>query len=418
LLRRPREHPTLWKLALVLVGAAAAIGATGASAADFEVDNGPCKETPGDALLLSCPTAYVGVDYRLEIESEEGSGCSPNYDWFEIRNSVLPAGLSMTRDGVISGVPASAGPTRFWVWNHDLSAAQGGPAWCIRDDTSEREFSISVDPGLAIDDETLAGATVGQGYSETLTAKEVVSLNPPTGSAVQATWSLASGALPPGLGLSAQGLLTGTPTSEGSYQFVVKAQNGSPFDTKEYTLSVRQPVVVKSPFASAPAPRAEVGVRFGRTVTASGGSGTYTWSLTSGTLPPGIALGTSNGVVSGVPRAAGNFAFAVAATDTEGRVTTANVALAVAPRVAIKTRRLQAAKVGRPYRSRVAAVGGVRPLKWRLSSGKLPVGVRFVKSTGTLAGTPRRAGTFHVVVEARDALGAKARQRLSLNVRP
>ena len=84
------------KLALIVVGLLAAIAATGASAADFESDNGPCRETPIEALLLLCPTGHVGMEYEFEFESEEGSGCEP-YDWFEIVNGALPAGLSMSR---------------------------------------------------------------------------------------------------------------------------------------------------------------------------------------------------------------------------------------------------------------------------------------------------------------------------------
>ena len=91
-------------------------------------------------------------------------------------------------------------------------------------------------------------ASVGQPYTETLTAKQVTTLNPPTGTDVQASWSVESGALPPGLALSPQGLLTGTPTTEGSWGFVIRAQNGSTLDSKEYALTVRQPLSVKSPF--------------------------------------------------------------------------------------------------------------------------------------------------------------------------
>ena len=117
------------RLALIVVGLFAAIAVTGASAADFEHDEGPCHETPGEALLGRCPTGYVGAEYEIEIVSEEGSGCEP-YDYFELHNSSLPAGLSLSREGVISGVPTAAGVTRFWLWDRDLTAAQGGPSWC------------------------------------------------------------------------------------------------------------------------------------------------------------------------------------------------------------------------------------------------------------------------------------------------
>jgi hypothetical protein len=404
------------KLALIVVGVFAAIAVTGASAADFEGDNGACRETPGEQQLLRCPTGYVGAPYEIVIESEEGSGCEP-YDWFEVVNSSLPTGLSMSRDGVISGVPTGAGLTRFWLWNHDLTAAEGGPSWCQREDRSEREFSIPIDPGLAIVNPSVKPATVGQPYTDTLATKQVVSLNPLTGPDVQATWSLQSGALPPGITLSTSGVLSGTPTSEGSYQFVVTAQNGSPVDTETYTLVVRQPVSVKSPLGSVQRPSSEVGIRFGKTFTATGGSGIYTWALISGALPPGVALDATRGTITGTPQTAGNFAFALTTTDSEGRAATVSAALIVAPRLAIKTLRLKTAKLARTYQMKLATVGGVQPVKWRVLRGKFPLGIRLSQKVGTIAGTPRRIGSFPVTLEARDALGAKSRKTLVLLVK-
>ena len=98
-----------------------------------------------EALLGRCPTGYVGVKYEIQIVSEKGSGCEP-YDYFELVNSVLPPGLSLTRDGVISGVPTIAGFTRFWLWDRDQTFAQGGPDWCQREDKSGREFSMLSTP--------------------------------------------------------------------------------------------------------------------------------------------------------------------------------------------------------------------------------------------------------------------------------
>jgi hypothetical protein len=420
--RSPSAYTLPFKLALVLLGVFAAIAVTGASAADFETDNGPCPEGSSDPFLLACPTAYVGVAYEIELESEEGSGCtSPGnpYVWYEIKNGSLPAGLTMTREGVISGTPTGGpGRSRFWVWNHDLIAAQGGPSWCQREDVSEKEFSIHVDPGLAISNDSVKPASVGEPYSETLTAMRLLTLNPASGPSVSATWSLQSGALPAGVTLSSDGVLAGTPPAEGSYGFVARAQYEALAVTEAYTLTVRQPLVVASPFGPAQRPSAEVGIRFAKTFRARGGSGAYTWSLSSGTLPPGVALDATKGTIGGTPQAAGSFAFALIATDSEGRVATASAALTVVPRLAIKTLRLKAAQVGSAYEAKLATAGGVKPLKWTLVSGKLPPGVRFAKNVGALVGTPRRAGSFSMVVEARDVLGAKARQRLALHVTP
>ena len=399
--RRPGERIAL-ALALAVLAVAAAVAVSGAAAADFNVDGGPCRETPGDPLLLRCPTAYVGATYEVQLESEEDSGCYPSI-WYEIVNSSLPTGLSMTSAGLISGVPTGTGLTRFWVWVHDMVPPCG---W---DDRSEREFSIPVDPGLAIVDAPIAPATVGQPYTQTLATKQVTSLNPPEGPDVQATWTLDSGSLPPGITLSSGGVLAGTATAEGSYQFAVKAQYGSPSDTKTYTLTVRQPVVVRAPFGPTVRPSAEVGIPFSRSAAATGGSGTYTWSVSSGALPPGLALDAGKGTVAGTPSAAGTFTFGLTATDADGRTSTVNSALRVARPLVVKTLSLKAARVGRLHRSKVASAGGVQPVTWRLVGGKLPPGIRFARALGTFAGVPHRAGTFRGILEARDALGATAR---------
>jgi putative Ig domain-containing protein len=404
------------KVALVLTSLLAAIAVSGAAAADFEGDNGPCRETPGEQQLLRCPTAYVGQEYEVEIELEEGSGCVP-YVYFEIVNSSLPAGLSIGRtDGVISGIPAGGpGLTRFWIHNHDLTQAQGGPSWCQRDDVSEREFSIPVDPGLAITTDEVEPAAIGQPYSQTLTAKRIMTIDPLTGTDVQAEWSLVGGNLPAGVTLSTSGVISGTPTVEGSFQFVVKAVHEAPFATEAFHMTVRQPLVVTSPFGSSAGPNAEVGVRLAKTVTATGGSGSYSWSLSSGALPAGVVLDPATGTLSGTPRVAGNFALGLTATDSEGRAQTLNAVLRVARRLAIRPLRSRTAIVGRSYRATLSTVGGVGRARWRVVGGKLPAGVRLSR-LGALAGRPTRAGKYRVVIEARDVLGVRSRAKLLLTV--
>jgi large repetitive protein len=379
------------------------------SAASFD-DTNPC---PASGPLLVCPAGQVGQPYSLQLRAL--AGCD-NYRW-EITNGGLPSGLTLSSSGLVSGTPTSSGSTEPWVTVHDLTAAEGGPPWCGGDNHSERQFVFRVSPGLSIQNQSVPGGTVGQPYSQTLTALAITSTNPVQGSPASASWTVQSGSLPPGVTLSTSGVLSGTPTAEGSYTFVVRAAGGGDTsDTETETLVVRQPVVVDSPFRGPPAQKAEVGILFTATQTASGGSGTFTWALASGsTLPAGLALGP-DGTISGTPILPGRFTFAISVTDGEGRVVTVNGTLVVAAKLAIKPVKLRQGKVGAPYRLTILTSGGVAPATWSVR-GKLPAGVTFGKKLHLFIGTPRKAGTYRVTVQVVDALGATAKKTLTLIVK-
>jgi large repetitive protein len=388
----------------LLVGVVAMPG----SAASFD-DSNPC---PASGPLLVCPTGQVGQPYSLQLRALYG--CD-TYRW-EIVNGSLPPGLSMSSSGLVSGTPTAAAKTEPWVTVHDLTASEGGPSWCGGDNKSERQFVFTTVAGLSIQDQTVPGGTVGQAYSKALTALSITNTNPVQGSPASATWSIQSGTLPPGVTFSSAGVLSGTPTAEGSYAFVVRAVGGGgAADTETLTLVVRQRVVVTSPFVGgAAAPKAEVGVPFSAALTATGGNGAFTWALASGSLPAGLVL-APGGTVSGTPTAPGRFTFALRVTDGEGRVATVNGTLVVAAKLAITTLKLKPAKVGRAYRVKVAKVGGVAPIVWTIT-GKLPKGLKFAPKLGTFLGRPTKAGKFRVTVQALDALEVTAQKTLTLVV--
>ena len=323
----------------------------------------------------------------------------------------------MNTSGQISGVPTTAGRAEFYVHIHDLTPDMGGFPWCGGDNPSQKQFVMSIDAGLSIVNQAVKGGTIGEAYSEPLKAMRVTSTNPFVGTDAPATWSLKSGALPPGLNLTGAGVLEGTPTTEGSYQFVVQAQDGTQTDSETYTITVRQPIVITSPFSVVVPPKSEVGVPFEAALSASGGTGTFTWALASGALPTGVVFDATTGAISGIPEVAGQFPFSITATDTEGRVATLDVPLTVAAELAVKTLRLKAAKLGRPYQAKLATLGGVQPVRWKLLRGKPPLGVRFAKKLAIFVGRPRRVGTFRLRMEATDALGVKAQQTLVLLVK-
>ena len=137
------------------------------------------------------------------------------------------------------------------------------------------------------------------------------------------TWSISSGTLPPGLAIdAATGLISGTPTAAGQFDFQVLAKMNADTrsDTKALGIVVRDQVGIAGaePFTTARRAIDEVSVPFDATLAATGGTGTYAWSLTSGALPPGLIL--EDGAISGTPTTAGVYAFTATLTDSEGRV--------------------------------------------------------------------------------------------------
>ncbi len=383
--------------ALTLTALFALVVASAANALDFA--DYPCP--PGDPAWV-CPSGVVDASYSIRLEAKTGGGSGPPYSYTMIWGTP-PPGIALRSDGVISGMPTQAGSWTFGVLLRDSAGNRGG----------DNDFTITIEPRVLVTTETAGPGTTGVPYSLALSA---VMKSSPTGTSPPTsplTWSLVQGQLPPGLILGpSDGAISGTPTTAGSYGFVVRAAllDGRS-DTKSLKIDVRAPVAI----AARTVPRSEIGVPFQLALVASGGSGTYTWSLTSGALPPGVALG-ANGTIAGTPRAGGTFRFTATATDTEGRKADYPGALNVAQRLAIATQLLRPAKVGRLYRQKIVTTGGVIPKVLKIAKGPLPRGIHFDRTLGVLSGTPTRPGTYRITFLAMDALKAQSTKTLKLVV--
>ncbi len=165
-------------------------------------------------------------------------------------------------------------------------------------------------------------------------------------------------------------------------------------------------------------PRAAVGLPYGAHLVATGGDGTYAWSVTSGTLPPGLTLSAA-GDLAGNPTVVGTSMFQ--ATVTSGG-TSASVMLAVevsssAP-LSVPDQVLPWAEVGIAYSAELGARGGSPPYSFNptASGSMLPPGLRLYP-TGLIAGTPTAAGDFTVRLAVLDRSGAGADATITLHVR-
>ncbi|MFT3809277.1 MAG: putative Ig domain-containing protein [Micropepsaceae bacterium] len=244
------------------------------------------------------PNAEIGAPYSQQLTASGGDG-GP----YTFTGTNVPAGLSLSSTGLLSGTPTEAGPFVFSAQAVDQGGYNGA-----------KVFQLGVaPPTIDIQPATLNNATVGVAYNQTLAA---------AGGTAPYQYGVTAGALPAGVTLNpTTGALSGTPTAGGTFNFTVAAVDSStgvnaPFSAfRSYTWTVQGPAMTISPAAGA-LPAGQQAVAYSQTFTASGGITPHTYTVFSGSLPPGVTLNPSTGVLSGTPTGFGAFSFTIRATDS------------------------------------------------------------------------------------------------------
>ena len=165
------------------------------------------------------------------------------------------------------------------------------------------------------------------------------------------------------------------------------------------------------------------GAAYSSTISAQGGTAPYRWGVASGTLPAGIALNATTGVLAGEPSQSGTFTFTVGVTDASAKPSSIKKSLTlsvVATPLSIVTTALVTGQQGAAYSSAISAQGGTAPYRWGVASGTLPAGIALNATTGVLAGKPSQSGTFAFTISAGDSATIQqvANRAFSLLVAP
>ena len=222
---------------------------------------------------LDSGTFHVPYDKNLEV----GGGIAP-YRWALI-GGTLPAGLSLSSSGLLSGLPTAGANANFTV----RVTGQDGLA-------ATQAFNLYIaSPPTITSNSTLPEGMARVAYNQKLSA---------SGGATPYTWSIAAGELPEGLSLSSAGVISGTPATNVYESFTVRVtgQEGL-FSTKDFNLKISAPPTITT---VSPLLTGTVGEVYNQTLTAERGEAPYTWSIAQGTLPTGLSL-SSDGVISGKP---------------------------------------------------------------------------------------------------------------------
>jgi hypothetical protein len=395
------------RLLLLFALAAAVAGVVVPSAGALTFPDEICPVAQGTVIKV-CPPGEVSKPYSMQIKGREGTGCVPYVRFKSV--GTMPPGLSISSSGLISGTPTNAGEWTFWIEMQDIPSWEGGVFWCADDKSTEKQFSIAIAPGINI-------------LQNSLNPK-VAFLNKPypgfqlsaSGVSGAQTWSLKSGALPPGMSIGSNGVVTGTPTAAGDFTFVVQVSDGGRSDSETYTLTVVEELKI----TQAKAPASEIGQPFVMELKATGGRPALAWSLAGGTLPAGLTLDAAAGVIGGKPALAGSYPLKLAVTDQLGLTQTADVTVNVAPKLAVVKKALPVIKIGKLYKARVLATGGVTPRKWTILGGLpgfLPTGIKFSAKTGQFSGIANgKIGVYRLRLQVTDKLGVKSSLPVVLKV--
>jgi len=360
---------------------------------------------PLSITSTTLPGGTANTTYTSTTLAATGGTGNYTWSWAAASNSTLPGGMTFT-GGVLAGTPAAQGSYSVVITVKDTTLNV----------TSSTTFTLAIAYApLSITTSTLPVGSVGTAYTSTQFAA--------TGGSSSYTWSWAAvsgSSLPTSPSLSTSGVLSGTPSAAGSYLVQVTVTDATASLSKTATFTINIDSAGFSITTANPLPINYAGTSYGKPLAATGGSGSRTWTVSSGSLPTGMSLTTGGNITASVnTTVVGTYSFTVKVIDTGGNQAFATFSLSVVPVMAVATSSpLPTGTVGVAYSQTVTASGGSGNYSWSAVTNSLPPGLSFNASTSTISGTPTTAGSYSVSVTVTDTsvTGKTASASLSLPI--
>jgi hypothetical protein len=428
--------------AMMSTVAASAVVAAGPASANYRPPSIRlvCGGTVEGSVCVLPPGVTTAPDNYSAAIAVSKTGTAGATVTFALTAGSLPPGLTLPA-GTGSGTVISGNPTKAGTFNFTVKATDGGLTA-----TLAYQITVTVE---GPPDQLLCTAANGSYLSSGTCVLPDATLGVPyqghlvTSHNAGGTLSIVVGALPAGLTLPATfgaagdtvgGTVTQPLGDYNTYVFTVQGtgDQGQPlYQPYQITVDPNQPLTMTLAEGGSTLPPAMVGGTYTWDFSFSGGAAPYTWSVASGSLPPGLALtspyaasGDNNSQLSGTPTTAGTYTFTMRVSDYDGQQATQQFSLTVDPPLQITPATLPAGTVGVKYSHDLPAEGGAPPYTWSVVTNinELPPGLTLDTTApgfnNVLTGTPTKAGTYSFPMQVQDSQDNTVSGTVTITINP
>ncbi|HWE50080.1 MAG TPA: putative Ig domain-containing protein [Bryobacteraceae bacterium] len=330
--------------------------------------------TAKPAITSSSTLAEIALGSAVSV-TFRGSGGQPPYTWSA---ATLPSGLAIDAStGALTGTPVQAGNFTFSIQLNDSNKVSAAP------------LSVTLAVLGITTSSPIPNASPSKAYSQSFSA-----------AGGTGPYKFSATGLPAGLTLSDAGALSGLARTAGSYSVKVTVK-----DANNFAASSAFAIVVGAAAAlgvsKGPLPNGMIATPYSATLTATGGTPPYTWTVPGGGLPDGLTV-TPSGTISGTPSKTKTFSFTATVTDTSAATSSATVSITITATPLQLNTSLPNGIEGSDYPVQIlSASGGTAPYTFSNGSGSLPAGIAL--AAGEIAGRPTQSGTFDFAVNVTDS---------------